>query len=79
MIINKSIDILEKSESGEMKKFHKLAKEKKYIKMQWKEKIKSHQKEAHSDKEKSCLKDESTKYNILEKLKKGGHARIIHQ
>lgn len=79
MIINKSIDILEKSESGKMKKFHKLAKEIKYIKMQWKEKIKSHQKEAHSDKEKSCLKDESAKYNILEKLKKGGHARIIHQ
>ena len=38
--------------------------------MQWKEKIKAHQVKTHSDKEKSCLKEESTKYNLLEKLKK---------
>ena len=42
MIINKIIDLLEKSEPGEMKKFYKPAKEMKDIKMHWKEKIKAH-------------------------------------
>ena len=38
--------------------------------MQWKEKIKANQDETDSEKEKSCLKEESTKYDLLEKLKK---------
>ena len=70
IIINKSIDLLETSEPVEIKKFRKPSKEIKDIKMQWKEKIKAHQVKTHSDKEKSCLKEESTKYNLLEKLKK---------
>ena len=52
-----------------MNKFHKLTKEMKYIKMQWKEKINAHQEKTYSNKEKSCLKDDSTKYDILEILK----------
>ena len=35
-----------------------------------KENIKADQEEAYSNKEKSCLKDESTKYDLLEKSKK---------
>ena len=69
MIINKSIDLLETSEPVAIKKFRKPSKEIKDIKMQWKEKIKAHQDETYSDKEKSCLKKESTKY-LLEILKK---------
>ena len=83
MIISKSIDLLEKSEPGEMKKFHKPAKELlilKILKMQWNEKINAQQEEAYSDKEKPCLKDESIKYYLLEKLKKGrtcqGHSSM---
>ena len=38
--------------------------------MQWKEKIKAHQGKTYSDKEKSFLKEELTKYNHLEKMKK---------
>ena len=33
--------------------------------MQWKEKIKAHQDKTYSDKEKLCLKEESTKFNVL--------------
>ena len=55
-----------------MNKFHKSTKEMKYIKMQWKEKINAHQEKTYSNKEKSCLKDDSTKYDILEILKKEG-------
>ena len=70
MIINKSIDLLETSEPVEIKKFQKSSKEVKDIKMQWKEKIKAHQVETYSDQEKSCLKEDSRKYDLLEKLKK---------
>ena len=70
MITNKNKDLLETSEPVEKKKFRKPSKEIKDIKIQWKEKIKAHQDETYSDKEKSCLKEESTKYNLLEKLKK---------
>ena len=63
-------NLLETSEPVETKKFQKHSKEIKDIKMQWKEKIKAHQDEAYSDKEKSCLKEESTKYSLLQKLKK---------
>ena len=38
--------------------------------MQRKKKIKAHQDKMHSDKEKSCLKEESTKYDLLGTLKK---------
>ena len=78
MIVNKSINLLEKSEHGGMKKFHKPVKEIKDIKMQWKEKINAHQEKAYSEKEKSCLKVESTKYDLLEKCKNRRHARAIH-
>ena len=70
MIINISIDLLETSAPVEIKKFRKPSKGIKDIKMQWKEKIKAHQDEIYSDKEKSCLKKESTKYYLLEKLKR---------
>ena len=70
MIINKSIDLLETSEPVEIKKFRKPSKQIKDIKMQRKEKIKAHQDKMHSDKEKSCLKEESTKYDLLGTLKK---------
>ena len=53
-----------------MKEFRKPSKEIKDTKMQWKEKIKAHQDETYSDKEKSCLKEESTKYDLLGTLKK---------
>ena len=62
--------MLETSEPVQMKEFRKPSKEIKDTKMQWKEKIKAHQDETYSDKEKSCLKEESTKYDLLEKLKK---------
>ena len=62
--------MLETSEPVEIKKFQKSSKEVKDIKMQWKEKIKDHQDETYSDQEKSCLKEDSTKYDLLEKLKK---------
>ena len=62
MIINKSIDLLETSEQVQIKKFRKSSKN---IKMQWKEKIKAHQDKTYSDKEKLCLKEESTKFNVL--------------
>ena len=68
MIISKSIDFLETPKPVEKKKFRKHSKEIKDIKMQWKEKIKDHQKKTYSDKEKSCLQEESTKFDLLEKL-----------
>ena len=76
MIINKRRDFLEISEQVEKKKFQNHSKEIKDIKMEWKEKIKTHQKKTYSDKEKSCLQEESTKFDLLEKLKKG-HIRAI--
>ena len=38
--------------------------------MQWKEKVKVHQDKTYLDKEKSCLKEESTKHDLIEKFKK---------
>ena len=70
MVINKSMDLLEKAEPKEIRKLSKPAQEIKEIKIQWKEKIKAHQAEAYTEKEDSCLKEESTKYDLLEKLKK---------
>lgn len=67
MVINKSMDLLEKAEPKEIRKLRKPVQE---IKMQWKEKIKAHEAEAYTEKENTCLKEESTKYDLLEKLKK---------
>ena len=78
MIINKSIYLLETSEPVEIKKFQKPSKETKDIKMQWKEKIKAHQGKTYSDKEKSFLKEELTKYNHVEKNEERGYTRAIH-
>ena len=69
MILNKGFDLVEDKDPAEMKKFRKPALEIKQIKLQWKETIKTHQQDAYTEKEKSCLKDESTKYELLEKLK----------
>ena len=38
--------------------------------MKWKECLQEHQKEAYSEKETACMKEESTKYQLLETLKK---------
>ena len=46
--------------------------------MQWKEKIKAHQGKTYSDKEKSFLKEELTKYNHVEKNEERGYTRAIH-
>ena len=70
MILNKGKDLLQGKQPDEMKKFRKPAIQIKEIKLQWKSKIKAHQQEAYSEKEKSCLKSESTRYELLEMLKK---------
>ena len=69
-IINKSIDIPEIAEPGEIRKYWKPAQEIQEIKMEWKEKVKLHQVEAISEKEVSCLKDESIIYELIERLKR---------
>ena len=70
MVINKSSDLLQNADPKEMKQFRKPAQEIKEIKMQWKQMVQAHQAEAYSEKENACLKEESTKYDLLEKLKK---------
>ena len=70
MVLNKSMDYLENAEPNEIRKFRKPAQEIKKLKLEWKEKLKEHAKELYSEKEKSCLKDESDKFDILEVLKK---------
>ena len=69
MVLNKGMDYLENAEPTEFKKFRKPAQEVKKLKLEWKEKLNEHAKEAYSEKEKSCLKDESDKLDVLEKLK----------
>jgi hypothetical protein len=70
MIINKSMDLLEKVEPKQIRKLRRQAQEIKENKVQWQEKIKTHQKETYTDKEKCALKNDSTKYDLLEKSKK---------
>ena len=56
------MDYLENAEPTEIMKFRKPAQEIKKLKLEWKEKLKEHAKEAYSKQEKLCLKDESDKF-----------------
>ena len=55
MLINKSKDILDKTDPSEMKKYIRPAKEIKEIKLQWQERLKEQQTKDFSEKEKSSL------------------------
>ena len=70
MLINKSKDILDKTDPSEMKKYIMPEKEIKEIKLQWQERFKEQQTKDFPEKEKSSLHQESQKYNLLELLKK---------
>ena len=70
MLINKSKDILDKTDPSEMKKYIKPAKEIKEIKLQWQERLKEQQAKDFSEKEKSSLHQESQKYNLLQLIEK---------
>ena len=70
MIINKSIDIVLKAEPSEISKFRKQVKAIKEVKIEWRKKVKEHQENKYSEKERIRLKDESIKYDLLSSLKK---------
>ena len=70
MLINKSKDILDKTDPSEMKKYIKPAKEIKEIKLQWQERLKEQQAKDFSEKGKSSLHQESQKYNLLQLIEK---------
>ena len=70
MVINKSIDIALKAEPSEISKFRKQAKAIKEVKTEWRKKVKEHQENKYSEKERIRLKDESIKYDLLSLLKK---------
>ena len=70
MVANKSMDILQAADPSDIKKYRKPAQIIKEIKMEWLKRVQEHQQEAYSEKEKACLKDESTKYQLLEALKR---------
>ena len=70
LIINKGIDLLSNASTHNLKEFRKPAKEIEHNKMQWAEKVKQQLEKGFSEKEVVNLKKESTKYNLLEKLKK---------
>ena len=63
MVINKSMDILQKADP-------KPAQHIKEIKMEWNKRLNELQKHAYTEKEKAMQKEESTKYQLLETLKR---------
>ena len=69
MVINKNIEILRNTDPKDISKFRKPASQIKEIKAEWKERIKCHQKDSYTEKEKARYKEESTKYSLLEQLK----------
>ena len=69
MVINKSVDLLVAVEPGEHYKYRKPAKEVKDIKLKWRTMVQSHQQDAYQEKDRIRLKDESTRYTLLEELK----------
>ena len=69
MVINKSMDLLEKSCANEIFQYRKPAKDIKEIKTQWKSLVESQKAENYNEKEKVTLREESIKYELLEKLK----------
>ena len=69
MVINKSVDLLVAVEPGEHYKYRKPAKEVKDIKLKWRTMVQSHQQDAYQEKDKIRLKDECTRYTLLEELK----------
>ena len=70
MIINKNIEIVKNTNPKDILKFRKPATQIKEIKAEWKERIKCHKKDSYTEKEKARLKNEETKYSLLEQLKK---------
>ena len=70
MLINKSIDIALKAEPSEISKFRKQAQAIKEVKIEWRKKVKEHQENQYSEKERIRLRDESIKYELLSSLKK---------
>ena len=70
MLINKSIDIALKAEPSEISKYRKQAQAIKEVKAEWRKKVKEHQEDKYSEKERIRLKDEATKYELLSSLKK---------
>ena len=73
MIIKKSIDLVEDSISSgilKVKQFQKPAKMIKEIKLTWIDKVKKQEEDGYTQKELINLKSESTKYEILEFLKR---------
>ena len=69
MVINKCVDLLVAVEPGEHYKYRKPAQEVKDIKLKWRTMVQSHQQDAYQEKDKIRLKDESTRYTLLEELK----------
>ena len=61
------MDLLESAEPGDINKYP--AKDIKELKLKWKERVQTLQSEAYSEKEKVALREESVKYELLEKLK----------
>jgi len=70
MLINKSIDIALKVEPSQISKFRKPAQERKEIKIEWRKKVKEHELNLYTEKERIMVRDESTKYELLSTLKK---------
>ena len=70
MLINKSIDIALKAEPSEISRYRKQAQAIKEVKAEWRKKVKEHQEDKYSEKERIRLKDEATKYERLSSLKK---------
>ena len=70
MVINESIDLLTSRPAKDIHKFSKPTRKIKEIKMEWQQKVREQQKLGFSKKETENLNSESTKYTLLEELKK---------
>ena len=69
MVINKCIDLLQKKESGQFRKYHKEAAEIKEIKLEWNSKMKELQERGYQEKEITNSLKEKSKLEDLDYLK----------
>lgn len=70
MVINKSMDILEKADISKLSKFRKPAQEIKEIKLEWNQQLNQYEELGYSKQDSLNRKKEATKYQLLESLKK---------
>ena len=79
--MNKSIDLLNKSNLTEFKKFKKPALEIQKVKIQWADSIKQQLAEGYTVKEAANVKADSIEFNLLEQLKQDktflGHSQQL--